>query len=140
MKKKNISFVNDSKATSFEAAKDCLINYKNIIWVVGGLKKAGDKFYLNQIKNNILKVFIIGKDRKFFKKQLNKKINFKETVNLERTVKHIFEELKMMSLRKINKIFVVFSPASASYDQFRNFEERGNKFKKLVLKYARKNF
>ena len=138
LKKKNISFVNDSKATSFEAAKDCLINYKNIIWVVGGLKKAGDKFYLNQIKNNILKVFIIGKDRKFFKKQLNKKINFKETVNLERTVKHIFEELKMMSLRKINKIFVVFSPASASYDQFRNFEERGNKFKKLVNIYAKK--
>ena len=36
--------------------------------------------------------------------------------------------------------YVILSPASASYDQYENFEERGNQFKKIVLKYARKNF
>ena len=141
-RKKNICFINDSKATSFEAAKDCLMNYKNIIWIVGGLKKEGDKFYLNHIKKNIKKAFIIGKDRVFFKKQLNKKINFIEAKTLERSVKNIFEEIQTVNLRKKNKdkTFVILSPASASYDQFRNFEDRGNKFKKLVKNYAKKYF
>jgi len=118
------------------------MNYKNIIWIVGGLKKQGDKFYLNHIKNNIAKAFIIGKDRIFFKKQLNKKINFSETINLQRSVKYIFEKIRLMNLRKKNKdkIFVILSPASASYDQFKNFEFRGNQFKKLVKNYAKKYF
>jgi len=118
------------------------MNYKNIIWIVGGLKKEGDKFYLNHIKKNIKKAFIIGKDRVFFKKQLNKKINFIETKTLERSVKNIFEEIQTVNLRKKNKdkTFVILSPASASYDQFRNFEDRGNKFKKLVKNYAKKYF
>ena len=85
-KKNNKTFINDSKATSFEATKDCLMNYKNIICIVGGLKKQGDKFYLNRIKKNISKAFIIGKDRIFFKKQLNKKINFRETTDLKKSV------------------------------------------------------
>ena len=142
LRKKNIYFINDSKATSFEAAKDCLMNYKNIIWIVGGLKKQGDKFYLNHIKKNIAKAFIIGKDRMFFRKQLNKKINFRETINLQKSVKYIFEEIRLMNFRKKNKdkIFIILSPASASYDQFRNFEVRGNKFKKLVKNYAKKYF
>tara|TARA_B100001996_G_scaffold235513_1_gene181843 strand:+ start:356 stop:1678 length:1323 start_codon:yes stop_codon:yes gene_type:complete len=142
LRKKNIYFINDSKATSFEAAKDCLTNYKNIIWIVGGLKKQGDKFYLNHIKKNVAKAFIIGKDRIFFKKELNKKINFRETINLQRSVKYIFTEIRLMNLRNKNKdkIFVILSPASASYDQFRSFEVRGNKFKRLVKKYAKKYF
>ncbi len=139
-RKKNIYFINDSKATSFEAAKDCLMNYKNIIWIVGGLNKKDDKFYLNDIKKNISKAFIVGKNRNFFKKQLNKKIKFKETENFKRSVKYIFEEIKLMNLKKKDKdkIFVILSPASASYDQFKNFEVRGNEFKKIIKNYAKK--
>ncbi len=78
----------------------------------------------------------------FFRKQLNKKINFRETINLQKSVKYIFEEIRLMNFRKKNKdkIFIILSPASASYDQFRNFEVRGNKFKKLVKNYAKKYF
>jgi len=141
LKKNKISFINDSKATSFEASRSCLTNYKNIIWILGGLKKDGDRFFLNRIKKNIIKAFIIGKDRSFFKKQLRGKIDYKETLNLKNTVKHIYQELKFISLqKKKEKIFVIFSPASASYDQFNNFEERGNQFKKLTINYARKYF
>ena len=109
---------------------------------MGGLKKQGDKFYLNRIKKNISNAFIIGKDRIFFKKQLNKKINFRETTDLKKSVEYIFEEIRLMNLTKKNKdkIFVILSPASASYDQFKNFEDRGNKFKKLVKNYAKKYF
>ncbi len=142
LRKKNVCFVNDSKATSFEAAKDCLMNHKNIIWIVGGNKKEGEYFHLKNVKKNIIKAFIIGKKRKFFKKQINKKINFKETVNLKNSVKYIFNEIKLMKLKnKVkDKIFVILSPASASYDQFKNFEDRGNQFKKIVRNYARKYF
>ena len=135
--KKNIFFINDSKATTFESTQGCLLNFKNIIWIVGGLKKKGDNFYVNKIKKNILKTFIIGKDRSFFKKKINKKINFTETVNLKNTMKYVFKELNSMK-KTNNKIFVILSPASASYDQFKNFEERGKLFKKLITYNAKK--
>ena len=135
--KKNIFFINDSKATTFESTQGCLLNFKNIIWIVGGLKKKGDNFHVNKIKKNISKIFIIGKDRSFFKKKINKKISFAETVNLKNTMKYIFKELNLM--KKTNKnIFVILSPASASYDQFKNFEERGKLFKKLITYNAKK--
>ena len=142
LRKKNIYFINDSKATSFQATKECLENYNKIIWIVGGLRKQGDNFYLNHLKKNVTKAFIIGKERKFFRKQLKNKINFKETLNLERTVKFIFEEIRSLNFKKYNKdkIFIIFSPASASYDQFKNFEERGNRFKKLIKAYAKKYY
>ncbi len=135
--KKNIHFINDSKATTFEATKACLVNFKNIIWIVGGLKKKGDDFNLDKIKDNVSKAFIIGKDRSFFKSKMNKKIIFKETINLKNTMKFIFNELKTFR-KNNNKIFVILSPASASYDQFKNFEERGNLFKKLIKDNAKK--
>ena len=47
-------------------------------------------------------------------------------------MKYIFDELRYMTNKKIT-IYVIFSPASASYDQFKNFEERGNQFKKLII-------
>ena len=135
--KKNIYFINDSKATTFEAAKGCLLNFKNIIWIVGGLKKKGDNLNLSKIKDNVSKAFIIGKDRSFFRNSINNKISFKETINLKNTMKFIFNELK--TVRKNNiKTFVILSPASASYDQFENFEQRGNLFKKLINLNAKK--
>ena len=137
LKKNNIYFINDSKATTFAATEGCLMNYKNIFWIVGGLKKVGDQFNLRKIKKNILKVFIIGKNRSFFKSKINKKLDFIETKNIHKTVKNIFNELKFFYKNK-DKIFVILSPACASYDQFKNFEERGRLFKKLINYNAKK--
>ena len=50
LKKKNIIFINDSKATSFESTKFALSNSKNVYWILGGLPKKNDKFYLSKIK------------------------------------------------------------------------------------------
>ena len=52
-------------------------------------------------------------------------------------MKYIFDELRYMTDKK-SAIHVILSPASASYDQFRNFEERGNQFKKLIIYNAKK--
>ena len=135
LKKKNIVFINDSKATSFVSAKYALLNSKNIFWILGGLPKKNDKIILSDVKKNIVKCYIIGKNISFFKKQIRKKINFSVTGNLNKTIIKIIEDIKYFGLK--NNI-ILLSPAAASYDQFINFEKRGYKFKKLSKHYARK--
>ena len=135
-KKKNKVFINDSKATSFEASKFALKGNKNIFWIVGGFPKKGDKFYLKGIKKNIIKTYIIGKSMNFFKRFLNRKVNLKLCKTIDIAIFSIIKDTKNITTKKIT---ILFSPASASYDQFKNFEERGNYFKKLVFKKFKLN-
>ena len=135
-KKNNKTFINDSKATSFEASKFALKGNKNIFWILRGLPKKGDKFNLKEIRKNIIKTYIIGRNMNFFKNFLNKKVNFKLCKTLDNAILSIFKDIKKI---KDKKITILFSPASASYDQFKNFEERGNYFKKLIFKKFKLN-
>ena len=135
-KKKNVIFINDSKATSFQASRFALENCKNIYWIVGGLQKKGDKINLRHIKNNVIKSYIIGKNVKFFKRQLKK--NKMVTIITKSLKISIIEALKDIKLnRRLNNI-VLLSPGAASFDQFKNFENRGNEFKRLCKLYAKK--
>ena len=136
-KYKNIKFINDSKATSFQATKYTLESNKNIFWIVGGKPKKGDIFKIENLKKNLIKTFIIGKYTKFFKNQFKNKISYIVTQNLKKTVIFIFHEIKKHKLENIN---ILLSPASASFDQYKNFEERGNEFKQLINIYAKKYF
>jgi UDP-N-acetylmuramoylalanine--D-glutamate ligase len=135
LKKKNIVFINDSKATSFEATKYALSNSKNIYWILGGLPKKNDKIYLDEIKKNIIKCYIVGKNTDFFKKKIQNKINFSITKNLKTSLITILKDIKLFNIKENT---ILLSPASASYDQFINFEKRGDEFKKLSRVYARK--
>ena len=130
-KKDNKIFINDSKATSFEATKYALRSNKNIFWIVGGLPKVGDRFQLGRIKKNIIKAYIIGKNISFFRKQIGKKIPFTVSKNIRNAVNNICKDLKP---KKNLKKTILFSPAAASFDQFINFENRGNYFKNLIIK------
>ncbi|MDC1095927.1 UDP-N-acetylmuramoyl-L-alanine--D-glutamate ligase [Pelagibacteraceae bacterium] len=136
-KKKNVIFINDSKATSFEATKFAIKNNKNILWILGGLPKYSDKFTFDNLKKNILKSYIIGKHTKFFEKQLKNKINYKITKDLKKTFYYLFKDIKDLNYKKLT---VLFSPASASFDQYKNFMLRGNEFKKLTKYYGNKFF
>jgi UDP-N-acetylmuramoylalanine--D-glutamate ligase len=137
LKKNKITFINDSKATSFISTKHALKNNSNIYWIFGGLPKIKDKFNFQGIKSNIIKSFIIGKKTNYFKNQVKKKIRYKISFNLTNAIKDVFKELV---LKKNNKATILFSPASASYDQFNDFVDRGNQFKKLTKSYAKKFF
>ena len=137
LKKKNVIFINDSKATSFEATKCALYSSKNIYWVLGGLPKKNDKIILNGIKKNIVKAYLIGKNINFFKNQIKNKINFTISRSLKNSIIKIVNDIKLLD-KKNNTILL--SPAAASYDQFLNFEKRGEEFKKWSKFYARKYF
>ena len=137
MKKNNCIFINDSKATSFQSTKFALKNSKNIFWILGGIPKKNDKIILHGLKNNILRSYIIGKNTNFFKKQIKNEIKFYETGTIRKSILRIFKDIR--TLKKQNNT-ILLSPSSASYDQYLNFEKRGDEFKKLSKFYARKYF
>tara|TARA_Y100000389_G_scaffold79027_1_gene75763 strand:+ start:9034 stop:10311 length:1278 start_codon:yes stop_codon:yes gene_type:complete len=135
LKKKKTIFINDSKATSFEATKYALLNSKNIYWILGGLPKKNNKIILSEVKKNIIKCYLIGKNISFFKKQIKNKLEFTVTGDLEKTLIKIFKDIKYSHIKNNT---ILLSPAAASFDQFENFEKRGDMFKKLSKFYARK--
>ncbi len=135
-KKNNKIFINDSKATSFQSSKFALKNNKNIFWIVGGLPKVRDRLELTQVKKNIIKTYIIGRHMKNFRKYLKNQVNFELCKTLKKAVATISNDTKNI---KDKYITILLSPASASYDQFKNFEERGDTFKKLIKNSIKSN-
>ena len=130
-KNKFVTIINDSKSTSFSSSINLLKSYKNIFWILGGLAKKGDKFKLNSRYHKNIKCYIFGKDKTFFKKKLNSNISSKSYKNLESVLKNIAKEIK---LNKNKHSHILFSPSAASFDQFKNFEDRGNYFNSLIKK------
>ena len=134
LKRSGITFINDSKATSFKATESALTDLKNIYWILGGLPKKADKISISRYKKNIIKCYLIGKNINFFKNQIKNKLVFSITKNLKKSVIKILKDCK---LEKQKNKFVLLSPAAASFDQFSNFEKRGEEFKRLCNKYAK---
>ncbi len=130
-KSKDLTIINDSKSTSFSSSIGLLQSLSNVYWIVGGLKKRGDKFLLSKDNCKNLKVYIFGKNRSFFINEFKKVIEFQSFKNLKSLIKKIFLDINK---DKNNKI-ILFSPAAASFDSFTNFEERGKYFNKLIKKF-----
>ena len=132
LKKKYLTIINDSKSTSFSSSISLLKKNHNIYWLLGGIHKKGDKFNLSKKYFKNIKAFIYGKDKNFFNKELKDKIYRKNFDNLENALNKIFLIIKKE--RYIHKT-ILFSPCAASFDNFKNFEDRGFYFSKLVKKY-----
>ena len=133
LKKKGITFINDSKATSLQSSKFALASSKNIYWIVGGLPKEKDKINLSNVKNNIVKSYIIGKNILFFKRLLENKVEFAIKKTLRNAIISVLKDIKLS--KKTNNV-ILLSPGAASFDQYKNFENRGNEFKKLSKLYV----
>ncbi len=134
-KRKNFTFINDSKATSFKATQLAISSLRNIYWILGGLPKKNDKINVSKYKKNIIKCYIIGKNINFFKKQLQGKLAFSISRNLKKSIIQIIKDSKIQVCSEKN---ILLSPSAASFDQFANFEKRGEEFKRLCKIYARK--
>ena len=133
---KNLTIINDSKSTSFASSESILKNFNDIYWILGGIPKKGDKFKLSKKKCRNFKVFTFGNHHKQFNRILRNKIKIKKFKNLKETLKKIFFEIKK---QKINKNTIFFSPAGASFDSFKNFEDRGKYFNQLIKKFVNAN-
>ena len=133
---KNLVCVNDSKATSFEASLQSLKNFNKIYWIVGGLPKKKNVFYLKGIKKKIVKAYIVGKKPLFFKNQIKNFLPYNISKTINNAVRDIYKDIEF---NKKQKVTILLSPAAASYDQFSNFMTRGNHFKNLISKKIKKN-
>ena len=132
---KKLLCINDSKATSFDACLQSLLNYNKIYWIVGGIPKYQDNFYLKKVRKKIIKAYIVGKNISFFKKQIGNNIPYIVSKNIRNAVNNIYKDSK---LNENSKKTILLSPAAASFDQFSNFENRGTYFKDLIIKKFKK--
>ncbi len=131
----NLSFYNDSKATNFDSSLSGLESIPNpIILIAGGIQKKGDYLpWMKQIKKSTNGIVLFGLSANSLRKAL-----LMSSYTGEIIVKQNLEEATIASIniaRKTNSNNILLSPACASFDQYQNYEERGDHFKKLVKKY-----
>ena len=131
-KNKYLTIINDSKSTSFSSSVGLLKTNQNIYWLIGGIHKKDDKLLLSKRYYKNIKAFIYGKNKNFFNKNLNKKVSIENFNNLKDALKKIF---KIIKKHKQNHKTILFSPCAASFDNFKNFEDRGFYFNKLVKRH-----
>jgi len=129
---KNTSFINDSKGTNVESSLYAIDAYKdkNLILICGGQDKKIDntKMY-DKIYECVDLCLLIGENANQYIEAFNKKgyIKYKELKTLENAINYIAENVDMEK-----ETYVLLSPATASFDQFKSFEHRGLEFKRLV--------
>ena len=130
---KNLKIVNDSKSTTLSSTIPFLETNEKIYWILGGLFKKGDKFNLNKKYYKNLEAYIYGKDRYVFFKLFKNKFKVNLSKDLKNSLKLIpdFRNLK-------RKVTILFSPSAASFDQYKNFEDRGKEFNALIKQYLQK--
>jgi len=122
-----VRFVNDSKATNADAAMQALKSYDNIFWIAGGQSKSGGIEPLARLFPNITQAYLIGEAAPDFHKTLKKKkVTNKISGDLEKAI--LCATRDAMQSEKPNPI-VLLSPACASFDQFKDFETRGDAFR-----------
>jgi len=123
-----VLFINDSKATNAEAAAPALSSFEKVYWIAGGLAKDGGIEALQPQFERIEKAYLIGEAAPQFAAQLSDTIPYEISGTLEQAVQHAALE----AARGEGGNIVLLSPAAASFDQFPNFEKRGDAFKKAV--------
>ena len=131
-KNKNFKVINDSKATSFSSTINILESLNKVHWLLGGIPKSGDNFYMSKKKCINFKAYIYGKNKNHFIKILKNKIRYESFRNLESALKKTIYDIKNEKSQIDNTI--LFSPSAASFDSYKNFEDRGKKFNELFKK------
>lgn len=124
-----VRFVNDSKATNADAASKALATYDNIYWIIGGKAKEGGIESLEPWFARIRRAYLIGDAAKSFAETLKGKVECIQCGTLDRAVEAATRDA---SADESDLKVVLLSPACASFDQFANFEERGDAFRAAV--------
>jgi UDP-N-acetylmuramoylalanine--D-glutamate ligase len=121
----NVVFVNDSKATNADAAAPALSSYDRIYWIAGGLPKEGGITTLSPLFPRIVKAYLIGEAAPAFAATLGEAVPYEISGTLEYAVAHAAADAEK---DENGPSAVMLSPACASFDQYKNFEVRGDAF------------
>jgi UDP-N-acetylmuramoylalanine--D-glutamate ligase len=131
----NIDFINDSKATNADSTEKALKMFDNVYWIAGGLPKTDGIEPLRPLFSKVRKAFLIGTAQEEFARTLEEEgVSFIKAGSLESAFKLAVEEAERDTSDQTK--VVLLSPACASWDQWKSFEERGNKFIHLTEQYC----
>jgi UDP-N-acetylmuramoylalanine--D-glutamate ligase len=123
-------FVNDSKATNADSTEKALASFDRILWILGGKPKEGGIESLRSYFPKIDRAYLIGEAADAFAGTLGDEVPYFRCGTLDKAIAAAAED---GARSRAEEPVVLLSPACASYDQFKNFEERGNRFRELVL-------
>lgn len=124
-----VSFVNDSKATNGQAAVQAIKSYSGVYWIAGGVPKSDGLNDVRPYFNQIRKAYLIGEAQRQFARELGKDVPNLVCGTLRRA---IAEALKDALESGEPDPVILLSPACASFDQFKDFEARGEAFRQIV--------
>ncbi|MBT4878757.1 MAG: UDP-N-acetylmuramoyl-L-alanine--D-glutamate ligase [Alphaproteobacteria bacterium] len=129
---KKVKIFNDSKATNAESTLNAVKQFKNITLIIGGVPKEGGINLILPYLNKVKRIFIIGAAKEEFKKQLDS-VGY-NNYYLAQDLEDAYKNALTFSIEADSNITLLFSPAAASFDMWKNFVERGNEFKNLYYK------
>ena len=115
--------------TNAEAAAKALATFDAIYWIAGGQPKSDGIESLHPYFTKVKHAFLIGQAEEGFARTIADKVEYSRCGSLSNAVKRAYEHAQQHK----GKSIVLLSPACASYDQFRDFEHRGDHFRELVL-------
>ncbi len=124
-----VLFVNDSKATNADSTARALASFQDIYWIAGGRPKSGGITSLGEYFPRIRKAYLIGEAADDFARTLQDKVACEIVGTLEHAIATAAGEAAQSPAAEP---VVLLSPACASFDQFANFEARGDRFRELV--------
>ena len=125
-----VLFVNDSKATNADAAAPALSSFPRIYWIAGGLPKEGGISSLKGFFPRIAKAYLVGEAAPQFAATLGDDVPYEISGTIRTAIEHAARDA---ARDDADEPVVLLSPACASFDQFQNFEKRGEAFRDAVL-------
>jgi UDP-N-acetylmuramoylalanine--D-glutamate ligase len=127
-----VLFINDSKATNADAAEKALMSFHDIHWILGGRAKAGGIEPLRPLFPRVTKAYLVGEAEDEFARTLAGAVPFVRSRTLAAATKAAAEDAARSGAKEPA---VLLSPACASFDQFSNFEARGDAFRAFVAEW-----
>jgi UDP-N-acetylmuramoylalanine--D-glutamate ligase len=126
-------FINDSKATNADAAEKALAAFaRNIRWIIGGKAKEGGVAPLASYFPRVARAYLIGAASEDFAATLEGRADYQRCGTMDVAVAQAFADARAASSRGEGEQVILLSPACASYDQYPNFEKRGDHFRSLA--------
>jgi UDP-N-acetylmuramoylalanine--D-glutamate ligase len=128
----DVTFINDSKATNADAARQAMSTYPRFYWIAGGVPKAGGIEGLGDLFPRIAKAYLVGQATLDFSRTLDGRAPYAISGDIRAATEQAYADARLAG----GEAIVLLSPACASFDQFPDFEVRGDAFRAIVLGLA----